>query len=119
MGFFYAVIDQSPLEICMVCSIQHFPSIMINMTCHFTHIYDFIENSKLYYHLSFSSGIPRNASSVSLSDQERAGTPFGVAPKAILLQRRPHTGEAEFLGLTLPVDINMMFEVNYQKLTKY
>lgn len=92
---------------------------MINMTCHFTHIYDFIENSKLYYHLSFSSGIPRNASSVSLSDQERAGTPFGVAPKAILLQRRPHTGEAEFLGLTLPVDINMMFEVNYQKLTKY
>lgn len=59
----------------------------------------------------FSSGIPRNASSVSLSDQERAGTPFGVAPKAILLQRRPHTGEAEFLGLTLPVDINMMFEV--------
>lgn len=61
--------------------------------------------------LSLSSGIPRNASSVSLSDQERAGTPFGVAPKAILLQRRPHTGEAEFLGLTLPVDINMMFEV--------
>ncbi|XP_061180915.1 rapamycin-insensitive companion of mTOR-like [Saccostrea echinata] len=59
-----------------------------------------------------SSGIPRNASSVSLSDQERAGTPYGVAPKAILLQRRPHTGEAEFLGLTLPVDINMMFQVH-------
>jgi hypothetical protein len=43
--------------------------------------------------------------------QERPSSPFSVSPKAILLQRKPHTGRAEFLGLTLPVDINMIFEV--------
>jgi hypothetical protein len=55
--------------------------------------------------------MPRNSSTVSLPDQERPSSPFSVSPKAILLQRKPHTGRAEFLGLTLPVDINMIFEV--------
>ncbi|KAK3090902.1 hypothetical protein FSP39_015586 [Pinctada imbricata] len=59
-----------------------------------------------------SSGMPRNASGVSLSDMDRPMSPFGVAPKAILQQRKPHTGNAEFIGLALPVDINMVFEVH-------
>ena len=35
----------------------------------------------------------------------------GLTPKAMLYQQRPHTGEAEFVGIALPVDINMIFEV--------
>lgn len=59
----------------------------------------------------YSATIPRNSSTVSLQDQDRPSSPYSVSPKAILLQRKPHTGKAEFLGLTLPVDINMIFEV--------
>ena len=57
--------------------------------------------------------MPKNASGVSLSDMDRPLSPFGVAPKAVLQQRRPHTGNAEFIGLALPVDINMVFEVRF------
>ncbi|XP_060081851.1 uncharacterized protein LOC132561136 [Ylistrum balloti] len=60
-----------------------------------------------------SLGMTRNASGVSLSEMDgRPSSPMGAMPKASLQKRRPHTGEAEFVGLTLPVDINMMFEVH-------
>ncbi|XP_069128220.1 rapamycin-insensitive companion of mTOR-like isoform X2 [Argopecten irradians] len=60
-----------------------------------------------------SLGMTRNASGVSLSEMDgRPSSPMGAMPKASLQKRRPHTGESEFLGLTLPVDINMMFEVH-------
>ena len=48
-------------------------------------------------------------SGVSLSDMDSPGV--GLTPKAMLYQQRPHTGEAEFVGIALPVDINMIFEV--------
>lgn len=48
-----------------------------------------------------------NMSGLSLSEMENAMHP----PKASLYQQRPHTGKAEFMGIALPVDINMMFEV--------
>ena len=51
----------------------------------------------------------RNLSGVSLSDMDSPGV--GLTPKAMLYQQRPHTGEAEFVGIALPVDINMIFEV--------
>ncbi|XP_052097251.1 rapamycin-insensitive companion of mTOR-like [Mytilus californianus] len=74
-----------------------------------------IESKMSFDHLALkglSATIPRNSSTVSLQDQDRPSSPFSVSPKAILLQRKPHTGKAEFLGLTLPVDINMIFEVH-------
>lgn len=49
-----------------------------------------------------------NLSGVSLSDLDN---PAAMQPKARLYQQRPHTGQAEFMGLSLPVDINMIFEV--------
>ena len=51
----------------------------------------------------------RNLSGVSLGDMDSPGV--GLTPKAMLYQQRPHTGEAEFVGIALPVDINMIFEV--------
>lgn len=57
-------------------------------------------------------GMSRNASGVSLSDLDgRPSSPMTVVPKATLQRKRPHTGGSEFLGLTVPIDINMMFEV--------
>ena len=53
--------------------------------------------------------ILRNQSGVSLSDLDSPGV--NLSPKAMLYQQRPHTGEAEFVGVALPVDINMIFEV--------
>lgn len=55
-----------------------------------------------------------NLSGVSLSDMDS----FQPTPKARLYQQRPHTGQAEFMGITLPVDINMIFEVG-QRLIIY
>ncbi|KAL4236760.1 hypothetical protein ACF0H5_005145 [Mactra antiquata] len=50
-----------------------------------------------------------NMSGLSLSDMDGN---LLHPPKASLYQHRPHTGKAEFMGITLPVDINMMFEVH-------
>ncbi|KAJ8305360.1 hypothetical protein KUTeg_015905 [Tegillarca granosa] len=59
------------------------------------------------------SGLPRNSSAVSLPDQDsRPSSPYSTTTKTILHCRKPHTGEAEFHGLTLPVDINMLFQVH-------
>ena len=52
----------------------------------------------------------RNISGVSLSDMDSSGVI--QPPKASLYHQRPHTGEAEFMGVALPVDINMIFEVS-------
>jgi len=49
-----------------------------------------------------------NFSGVSLSEMDSQGL---APPKARLYEQRPHTGQAEFRGLALPVDINMIFEV--------
>ncbi|XP_052775865.1 rapamycin-insensitive companion of mTOR-like isoform X2 [Mya arenaria] len=50
-----------------------------------------------------------NLSGISLSEMDASGS---YPPKARLYQQRPHTGQAEFRGLTLPVDIHMMFEAS-------
>ncbi|KAK3609904.1 hypothetical protein CHS0354_036667 [Potamilus streckersoni] len=66
---------------------------------------------------SFRLGPSRNPSGISLSDWGQDGsflhqTPATPVPKTSLYQQRPHTGGAEFIGLTLPVNINMIFEVH-------
>jgi len=48
-----------------------------------------------------------NMSGMSLSDMDTSQP----TPKARLYQQRPHTGQSEFMGIALPVDINMIFEV--------
>ncbi|XP_045157719.2 rapamycin-insensitive companion of mTOR-like isoform X2 [Mercenaria mercenaria] len=54
------------------------------------------------------SSLMFNMSGVSLNEMENPRHPT----KASLYQQRPHTGKAEFMGITLPVDINMIFEVH-------
>ena len=47
-------------------------------------------------------------SGISLSEMDTTNP----TTKASLYQHRPHTGKAEFMGIALPVDINMIFEVS-------
>ncbi|KAL3868472.1 hypothetical protein ACJMK2_041273 [Sinanodonta woodiana] len=66
---------------------------------------------------SLRLGPSRNPSGISLSEWGQDGsfshqTSATPVPKTSLYQQRPHTGGAEFIGLTLPVNINMIFEVH-------
>ncbi|KAL5015873.1 hypothetical protein ScPMuIL_005462 [Solemya velum] len=53
--------------------------------------------------------LPRNTSMVSLHDFEQSRK---AEPRTAIHQTKTHTGECEFVGLALPVDIYMLFEVH-------